>query len=68
MSLERKSQVNCIIRIIRESLDKLRISLILPQIFENLIIVRKRLQGTGYEKCIDMIKEYIQEKVKQNNE
>lgn len=63
MSLERQSQVYSIIRIMRESLDKLRISLILPQIFGNLIIVRKRLQGTEHEKCINMIKEYIQEKV-----
>ncbi|XP_065369499.1 dynein regulatory complex protein 10-like [Calliphora vicina] len=46
----------------RDSLDKLRISLILPQIFENLISVRQRLNGSEYENCIVWIEQYIKEK------
>ncbi|XP_023306034.2 dynein regulatory complex protein 10 [Lucilia cuprina] len=62
ISLERQTQINSIIRIMRESLDKLRISLILPQIFENFLTVQQRLRGSQYEMCIEWIKKYIQEK------
>lgn len=63
MSLELQSQINSILRIMRISLDKLRLSLILPNIFENLTYARQRLKGNDFENCIDLIEKYFKQKV-----
>ncbi|XP_073845032.1 uncharacterized protein [Musca autumnalis] len=62
LSLERMAQVNSVSRILTESIEKLKISLILPHLFENPITIRQHLDGTDYEYCQKLIKEYIKEK------
>lgn len=63
ISLERMAEVNSVLRIIAESIEKLKICLILPQIFDNPMILQKSLNSADYEYCKSLIDEYIQEKV-----
>lgn len=63
ISLERMAEVNSVLRIIAESIGKLKICLILPQIFDNPMILQKSLNSADYEYCKCLIDEYIQEKV-----
>lgn len=64
MSMERTAQVDSVVRIISDSIEKLKISLILPHIFENPIMLREHLGNTEYSYCIRLVEEYIKEKVK----
>ncbi|KAM7342084.1 uncharacterized protein ACRADG_009625 [Cochliomyia hominivorax] len=68
MSHERQSQLNSIMRILSESLDKLRISLILSKMFQNPICVRQRLRGTNYVICLQMMLECTKELQSDTNE
>lgn len=63
MSLEQQAQVNSVLRIIRESIGMLKISLIVPNIFKNPTILRQYLNTAEYEYCIKLLDEYIKEKV-----
>ncbi|XP_075167409.1 uncharacterized protein LOC142239502 [Haematobia irritans] len=62
MALERIAQVNSVLRIMKESFAKLKISLILPHFFQNPNMILQRLSGNDYETCTRLIKEYIREK------
>uniref|UniRef100_A0A1I8MM88 Dynein regulatory complex protein 10 n=1 Tax=Musca domestica TaxID=7370 RepID=A0A1I8MM88_MUSDO len=62
LSLERMAQVNSVLRILTESIEKLKISLILPHLFENPITLRQHLDDTDYRYCEKLIMEYIRER------
>lgn len=61
--MEHETQINSIVKILRESLEKLKISLILPQIFENHLKLQQHVGDSKYIYCIKLIEEYIREKV-----
>ena len=61
--VERETQINSIVKTLQESFEKLKISLILPQIFENHLRLQQRLGDSQYMYCIKLIEEYIRDKV-----
>ncbi|XP_059225006.1 uncharacterized protein LOC106082558 isoform X2 [Stomoxys calcitrans] len=62
MSLQRLAQINSVLRILTESIEKIKISLILPHIFENALELRQHLEPTAYDNCKKLIVEYLREK------
>ncbi|XP_061391485.1 golgin subfamily A member 6-like protein 6 [Musca vetustissima] len=62
LSLERMTQVNSVLRILTESIEKLKIALILPHLFENPIMLEQYLDETGYGVCQKLIQQYIKER------
>uniref|UniRef100_A0A1A9W0V3 Dynein regulatory complex protein 10 n=1 Tax=Glossina brevipalpis TaxID=37001 RepID=A0A1A9W0V3_9MUSC len=61
ISAERTIQVNSILTILSESIEKLKISLILPRLLENACILKKVLDKTKYSQCVKLIEDYIDE-------
>lgn len=61
--VERETQINSIVKTLQESFKKLKISLILPQIFENHLRLQQRLSDSQYMYCVELIEEYIKDKV-----
>ena len=59
LTAERSAQVNSVLRILLESIEKVKISLILPRIFENPITLRQYLSSTEYEECILYLENYL---------
>ncbi|XP_037953777.1 inner centromere protein-like [Teleopsis dalmanni] len=56
---DRNVQVESVLRIIDESIRKLRISLILPNIFENPRLFRDCLKKSRFEPCADALDAYL---------
>ncbi|XP_050322936.1 meiosis-specific nuclear structural protein 1-like [Bactrocera neohumeralis] len=59
MSAERAAQVASVMRIVNESIEKLKISLLIPRVLENPLTVRRHLKGTKYEKCWHTIQSFL---------
>ncbi|XP_054738382.1 meiosis-specific nuclear structural protein 1-like isoform X2 [Anastrepha obliqua] len=59
MSAERAAQVNSVMCIVNESIEKLKISLVIPKILENPLTVSRHLKGTKYEDCLHIIQSYL---------
>ncbi|XP_034487901.1 uncharacterized protein LOC117792056 isoform X1 [Drosophila innubila] len=53
------TQINCVIRVLQESIEFVKISLILPQILENPIKVKSVLAGTQFEPALRLLDDYI---------
>ncbi|XP_067633450.1 dynein regulatory complex protein 10-like [Eurosta solidaginis] len=62
MSAERAAQIGSVMRIVNESIEKLKISLVIPRILENPLTVRRYLKGTKYEVCWHQIHSYLSTK------
>lgn len=53
------TQINCVIRVLQESIELVKISLILPQILENPNRVKNVLSGTQYQPALRLLDDYI---------
>ncbi|KAI9583091.1 hypothetical protein GQX74_012308 [Glossina fuscipes] len=62
MSAERTVQMNSVLTILSDSIEKLKISLILPRLLERPCILRKVLDNTKYSHCLKLIEDYINER------
>ncbi|XP_062124004.1 uncharacterized protein LOC133837311 [Drosophila sulfurigaster albostrigata] len=52
------TQINCVIRVLKESIEIVKISLILPHILENPDEARSALKGSKYEPALKLLEDY----------
>ncbi|KAH8311510.1 hypothetical protein KR044_006676, partial [Drosophila immigrans] len=53
------TRINCVIRVLQESIEIVKMSLILPHILENPHEARRVLSFTKYQPAVGLLKEYI---------
>lgn len=53
------TQIYCVIRVLQESIEFVKISLILPKIMENPIEAKRVLTGTQYEPALHLLDDYL---------
>ncbi|XP_065363348.1 GRIP and coiled-coil domain-containing protein-like [Calliphora vicina] len=56
--LELKYQINNVLSLTKEAIEKLKISLILPKILENPKLLKQYLSTTKYNHCLKLVQEY----------
>ncbi|XP_046802806.1 GRIP and coiled-coil domain-containing protein-like [Lucilia cuprina] len=56
--IELKYQINNVLSLIKETIEKLKISLILPKILENPKILQEYVNHTKYNNCLKLVQDY----------
>ncbi|XP_034661410.1 dynein regulatory complex protein 9 [Drosophila subobscura] len=52
-------QIGCVIDVVAESIERVKISMILPKLLDNPTFMAKVLRGTQYEKAVDLVESFV---------